>query len=95
MRTTLGKRSCTCLSNVAPSIPGILMSETITSKGAASSSARAASPPPAKTISHSRRIGRSMRRIPSRILGSSSTKMMRFMLTPPRRSTGIPPLAGG
>jgi hypothetical protein len=49
-------------SRVAPSMPGIRMSETTTSHGARSSSASASAPLAANSISHSWRCGRSASR---------------------------------
>jgi hypothetical protein len=55
IRRMFGYFSRTISSKAAPSISGILMSETITSNGDASSIVRAALPPGANAISQSRR----------------------------------------
>ena len=72
---------------VAPFIPGIRMSDTTTSKGAGAIRSSALAPLSMNSISHSSRIGRSMRCKPCRIRASSSTNRILFFmrLSSPRR----------
>src|SRR5271165_384027 len=79
MRTVLGDKSRRCRSRVAPSMAGMRMSETTTSKEPVSNAFRAASPPRAKSMSQDLRSACIIRRMPSRMRLSSSTKRTRFI----------------
>ena len=63
--------------NMAPSMPGMRMSATTTSKGCSAIMASPDGPSVAKAISHSPRMSWNMRRRAESTLGSSSTKRMR------------------
>src|SRR5688572_5913466 len=78
MRTTSGWRSCTCDSSEAPSMPGMRMSETMTSKCCSPSNFSACSPLSTNTISHRSLLSMSTRCRPESTSGSSSTNMMCF-----------------
>src|ERR1035437_7472314 len=80
IRKVRGDRFCTSSSNCAPSMPGIRMSVTMMSNVCRSMAARASSPPAAKTISHSARMGRKLRFSPVSTMGSSSTNKIRFAM---------------
>src|SRR5690349_6197303 len=79
-RTVPGCFSFTRPRSVAPSIPGIRMSVTITSNGICCNCSRASAPPTAKTISHLWRYRTSRSSNPSSTRRSSSTNRIRFFI---------------
>src|SRR5450631_3234155 len=83
-RTILGSSFLTRLSNCHPSIPGMRMSETITSAGVFASSSRAAAPLDANTMLHSFLIPCRLRCIACRTCTSSSANTMRIIGNPSR-----------
>src|SRR5450755_2325833 len=67
-------------------MPGMRMSETITSAGAFASVSKAAAPLDENSILHSSLMSCNVRRIVCRTLSSSSTKTIRIMILPLERN---------